>query len=248
MRADTAHSHFGDAPEYLEAYAGVRDTRSFIFEQRKRIVLKLLGAVSGTILDAGCGPAVYTDRLFALGCAVVGVDTSEEMLSAARAKAPQATFVAASVEALPFPDRTFDAIVCVGVLEYLDGLEEALRELARVAKPGAALVVTFPNRECWLNVLDLRLRGAARFCRRRLGLALDHAMSFDYQPTYWPAGQVEARLAGNGFRVEERRFHIFRLSFLNKLSPALALWVMRRMNFVSGRRIGANAVIRARRV
>ncbi len=222
-----------DAREYLAAYEDPSQLRSFIFQERKRVVFEFFRGVSGVVLDVGCGPAVYTDGLVRAGCTIHGVDISPEMIALAKqGQFPKASFSIGSVESLSFPSKTFDGILCVGVLEYLEQWQAAVSEMARVIKPGGRIVVTIPNGDSGLNRLDSALRQALKSVHR---------------PGYRSPRLLEDVLARHGFQVEQRRFHIFRLTFLNKVSPRLSLWIMRKMNFVSSRFLGANLVIRARK-
>lgn len=95
------------------------------------------------LLDAGCGPGTITLDL-AKGVApgeVVGIDQGPEQIEAARQhaaqqQAKQVRFEVADICALPFPDNSFDAVYCNGVLAHLQHPEQAVRELYRVLKPG----------------------------------------------------------------------------------------------------------------
>ncbi len=100
-------------------------------------------------LDAGCGTGEIAELLQRLGRSVTAVDASPEMVK--RCKVP-ATVVA--VEDLPYPDDSFDGIVCSSVLEYLQAPELALREFHRVLKPGSNLLVSVPNSSSALRVLQ----------------------------------------------------------------------------------------------
>jgi demethylmenaquinone methyltransferase/2-methoxy-6-polyprenyl-1,4-benzoquinol methylase len=72
---------------------------------------------------------------------VVGTDFSERMLELARAKAPELRFEPANALALPYADREFDAAtVGFGARNFAD-LEQGLREMTRVVKPGGRVVV-----------------------------------------------------------------------------------------------------------
>ena len=125
-------------------------------------------------------------------------------------------------------------------------VDTTVGEMARVVKPRGTVVVTIPNGDSWLNRLDGALRRALRRARRLSGGRLfQSAISYDYVPRYWSPRLLESVLAKHGLRVQQRRFHIFRLTFLNKVSPRLSLWLMRKMNFVSSRFLGANLVIQA---
>ena len=107
----------------------------------------------GTILDAGCGPGRYAIDLARQGYRVVLCDLLCEMLCLAQSKASEARVtervqaaVAADLAALPYADACFDAVLCLGApLSHLTEAGprvRAVRELARVARPGARVFLT----------------------------------------------------------------------------------------------------------
>lgn len=95
----------------------------------------------GAWLDAGCGTGALTQVV--LGSAepaeVVGVDPAEAFLDTARARVTGATFLLADAQALPLPDRHFDAVVGGLMLNFVPDPERAVAEFARVARPGAVV-------------------------------------------------------------------------------------------------------------
>jgi SAM-dependent methyltransferase len=98
------------------------------------------------ILDAGCGNGRYTRFLLRRAdklATITAFDLSKRMLRRARRrlKSPRVSFVAADLTRLPYPDATFDAIVCGWVLEHLPDPRLGLSELARVMRPGAKLLL-----------------------------------------------------------------------------------------------------------
>ena len=114
-----------------------------------RPVLEALDARRGEhILDAACGTGRYTAVLRDAGADVVGFDFSEAMLAKARARLPDVAFVQGDLNRpLPFPDGSFDAVLCGQALKHLPALHAPMRELARVLRPGGRLVfsVTHPD-------------------------------------------------------------------------------------------------------
>lgn len=106
---------------------------------------------SDRILDVGCGHGRSLTELAARarkGC-VIGADPSELMVEIAAQRnrplieAARVTVVLATVEALPFPDASFDKVLCVHVLYFWNDLDASLREIARVLRPGGRLGLLF---------------------------------------------------------------------------------------------------------
>ncbi len=136
------------ADEYFSRYWS-NTPGGVAFQLRHRAVLALFDKPSGKVLDIGCGPGVIVADLLARGCTVYGVDPSTSMVRRCQERfgsRPDAHFSVGAVEQLGFPDRTFDAVVCIGVIERASDNQTALREMARVLKPGGSLLVSVPNR------------------------------------------------------------------------------------------------------
>lgn len=99
------------------------------------------------VLDLGCGAGFDTlvaAQLVGPVGRVAGVDMSPEMVAVAEAALrvanfPQVEFRVAQVEALPFPDASFDVALSNGVLNLIPDKPAALREIFRVLRPGARL-------------------------------------------------------------------------------------------------------------
>ncbi|MBN8812324.1 MULTISPECIES: class I SAM-dependent methyltransferase [unclassified Sphingomonas] len=101
------------------------------------------------VLDIGCGHGRGLAALAALAPEgrVTGADPSALMVEIAvrrnrrLVRAGRIGVVIASAEALPFPDATFDKAMCVHVVYFWADLGAALREIARVLKPGGRFVL-----------------------------------------------------------------------------------------------------------
>lgn len=101
------------------------------------------------VLDVGCGTgtlALAARERVGPGGQVCGVDPSPEMVARARAKAAKAgadvRFEVGGIEALPFPDGSFDAVLSTLMLHHLseEGRRQGIAEVARVLKPGGRLL------------------------------------------------------------------------------------------------------------
>ncbi len=103
---------------------------------------QLVSDLEGEVLEIGAGSGTMF-RHFPAGVRVTAVEPDEELraLAAERAKRALATIeLQAGVgEELPFPDARFDAAVCVSVLCCVRSVEQTLREIRRVLKPGGGL-------------------------------------------------------------------------------------------------------------
>lgn len=112
-------------------------------------------------LDIGCGGGLLAEEFARLGCAVVGVDPSEESLAAARAHAAKQglpiSYQRATGEALPFPDESFDIVYCCDVLEHVTDLGRVIAETARVLKPGGTYLYDTINRTARSRLIVIKL-------------------------------------------------------------------------------------------
>lgn len=111
------------------------------------------------VLDAGCGTGGLLWFLHRRGFAVAGVDASAAAVETARRAVPDADLRVASIEALPFPDASFDAYLAIGSWEYPEqGPDAAAREAARVLKPGGLAFVEVPQLSLLRRLLYVPLK------------------------------------------------------------------------------------------
>lgn len=160
--------------------------------ERAAALGRLVGNGRGDLLDAGMGSGRVLSQLVDQGWTAWGVDGSPRMVELARARLLEAAerLSVARVEQLPFPDARFDAVVSIGVLQFVEDLEPVTCELARVLRPGASLILSVGNSRSpyllWRHVIPRR-RAAARSpgrsqlvsMIRRAGLELDEIVHLD---------------------------------------------------------------------
>ena len=138
---------FARTRPYAELYDGVSSNAHFFKTRLRRVHELVRECPPGKVLDVGCGPALTFDQLLERGFECFGVDQSENMIAECQRRYGHhgaARFAVGDIRCLAFPDSFFDVILCLGVLEYVDA-DVALRELARVLKPGGVLVTSMHN-------------------------------------------------------------------------------------------------------
>jgi ubiquinone/menaquinone biosynthesis C-methylase UbiE len=137
--------------------------RVYRWREERAIEWALRGVPRGSaVLDAACGTGRITALLQRSGFRATGCDISLAMMAVAHRRLTslgyQVPLVETSVEHLPYPDRSFDAVTCIGLLMHLDAEVRlrALSELARISR--GPLVVQY-------GCVDLFQRLSARLSR-----------------------------------------------------------------------------------
>lgn len=140
-----------DAYETLaEAYAAAVDTKPHNAYYERPATLSLMPEVKGKrVLDAGCGPGVYSEWLIESGAKVVAIDASPKMVELAKLRLGSTTDVrrADLSKPLTFLDSSsFDVVLSPLVLEYIEDWHSVFAEFYRVLRPDGHLVfsVTHP--------------------------------------------------------------------------------------------------------
>jgi SAM-dependent methyltransferase len=186
------------------AYANWRGTSLGTITEtlERRLILELAGDVRGrTVLDVGCGDGALALAFRQRGAArVVGCDPDPRMIARAAAEADRQNeeigYVLAAAEQLPFGEQSFDIVSIITVLAFVPPADLALREIARVLRPGGRLVLGALGK--W------SLWAASRRIRARLGRApMWNAARFR------SAAEMRALTEAAGFSVEMVRGAVF---------------------------------------
>jgi SAM-dependent methyltransferase len=150
----TGREHYSYAayadPAMAESFDAVRfggPIGRLLSESQDEVITAFLAPIAGRrILDVGTGTGRAAVALALKGAVVTGVDASEEMLAVARRRAADAsaavTFDRGDAHGLAYPDRSFDAVVCLRVLMHTPGWRASLSELCRVARD--RVVIDYP--------------------------------------------------------------------------------------------------------
>ena len=170
------------------------------------------------VLDAGCGPGGNGAWLADHG-RVIGADVSPDALTFVRERRPEITPVRSSIEALPFATGSFDVAAAITVVYCVEDDAGAVREMARVVKPGGAVLLVEPAFSALRRAHDKTVHSLRRYRRPELS-ALMTAAGLQVQRAtyvYWfltmPAAVLAAAdrvrprtVATAGSDVERRSF------------------------------------------
>jgi len=121
---------------------------SLVRKYEAELVLDLLKPKQGEIiLDAGCGTGIFTTDILSSGSQVIGLDISLPMLIQAKKKLKEYPLwiILADMLNLPFPGSSFDKVVSVTALEFVEDAKGAIGELFRITKRGGCIVVATLN-------------------------------------------------------------------------------------------------------
>jgi SAM-dependent methyltransferase len=141
----------------------------------------------GRVLDAGCGTGGLLARLrrAAPGRTLLGLEGFEPAAGRARAKAGVPVIVG-TVDAMPFPDGSFDAIVSADVLCHRSvDPARALSEARRCLAPGGLLVLNLPAFRWLASYHDRQVHSARRFDRSEVRALLRAAGFSSVEVRHW---------------------------------------------------------------
>src|SRR3954470_16997688 len=168
---------WGDRPD---AWAVSEEQQTPVYED----ALRSIGLQPGLrVLDVGCGTGVFLRMCADRGALVSGLDAAPGLLELARARVPEADLRLDDLQVLPYEDDAFDVVTGFTSFFFADDMVAALREAARVARPGAPVVIQAFGRpeRCELEAVKLAIAaypaGGADGQHLRAGLGGEHAVS-----------------------------------------------------------------------
>jgi SAM-dependent methyltransferase len=139
----------------------------YAYERQRRLELLLKAIASQRLhmaLEAGCGaasalPALQPYLDSSPGSQLTGIDFHwPSLLEAQRNTTGQVSLVQSLAEELPFSANSFDIIIALGLIGYIERLDELFAEVQRTLKPDGLFIFTFPNQDSVYRRLRSRLR------------------------------------------------------------------------------------------
>jgi len=176
---------FYDSVYYAEATAkrGVESRGHY-----RRLARRLNIRPGTEVLDVACGTGDWLRVCTEAGANACGIDLSETAISICKKTMPSGEFFSQPAELLPFEDGRFDVVTCLGSLEHFVDPVNSLKEMARVARADATIVILVPNKD---------------FLTRKLGL-YGGTYQVDAKEVVRTLDEWETLFVAAGLLVEER--------------------------------------------
>jgi len=179
------NDHFAFAAPHWERIYHEATLDGCIYQDRMAMALKWIEhlRLPGTahLLELGCGAGFATAALAMRGYRVDAVDSVPAMINLTNKRlveigaAERVRIVRADIRHLPMPNDSFDLVFALGVLPWLNDTLAAVREMARVTRPGGYVLITADNNLHLDEIFDPLRTPILRPVRRYLGSVLRQA-------------------------------------------------------------------------
>lgn len=145
-----------------------------------------------TCVDIGCGGGYISYEITKhSNCKIIGIDSSKEAIDFAlkNNSNPNIEYLVASAENIPLQDESADIVLCIGVLEHIQNIDKALKEINRILKPKGRIVVVTSN--CFSTMFF-----------DRIIKQLFNRWKYGYQKN-WKLKKLHKKLVDTGFTILE---------------------------------------------
>lgn len=129
----------------------INPVAEFMLIDKCNFLRSLLKGITGKILVIGCGSRNEMS-IINEGCEGFGIDISEMAIKKSMEMHPRFTYYVASATDLPFPDDSFDCIVCSEVIEHISEDVKVYSEVRRTLKNKGTFIITTPNWLSWYGM------------------------------------------------------------------------------------------------
>lgn len=161
---EKVNAHFASISSYWREVYTSHSLDAEIFQDRHTAILNWIDDLAlepgSRVLEIGCGAGFMSVALAQRGYHTHAIDSVKNMVEMARQHALESgtssrlTVDVGDVYSLAFQDESFDLVIAVGVIPWLEQAELAMQEMTRVTKPGGYVILTAANRLGLVSLLD----------------------------------------------------------------------------------------------
>lgn len=227
------------------------DVQARIIRERHVAVLDwvdgLALAPDSRVLEVGCGAGFMAIALTQRDFRVCAVDSVKGMVELARRHAAEQgaieslTLDVGDIYALAFEDSSFELVIAIGVIPWLERPERAIQEMARVVKPGGYIILTTANCAGLASLLDPLMNPLLAPLKRRVKELLDRAGLHRQSPgmTYHSCRYIDKLLVRSGMVKSRGMTCGFGFSFFRRrvLPGHLEIALHHRLQHLADRRV-----------
>lgn len=226
--------------------------KAHLFSTRLKRVIELLDGVTGeSILDVGCGPGIVARLLLAKYGSYFGIDFVEEMLLDCRDRYQDTDNVYLSLgdlNKLPLPNASFDVILCLGAIEYVEDANISIQEFSRVVKKEGTVLISMQNKDCPYRIWDRHVYHGQILDTAKKILGREPAGKLLERPI--SLSEFRNLLTGNGFKVCDVVYYDFNLwvTPFESYFPKLSVSTSRKLEFLCRsplRGLGTGYIVKA---
>jgi 2-polyprenyl-3-methyl-5-hydroxy-6-metoxy-1,4-benzoquinol methylase len=183
IQQQKVNAYFQSQSSYWKEIYTSNDVYAEIHRNRYARVLEWIDglglAPSSKVLEIGCGAGYMAIALAQRGFQVHAIDSAEAMVEQACQHAVEAgvadrlSMDIGDVHSLSFEDESFDLVLAIGVIPWLERAEPAMQEMARLTRPDGHVILTADNRARLTNYLDPWQLPALRPLKRHVKILLE---------------------------------------------------------------------------
>jgi ubiquinone/menaquinone biosynthesis C-methylase UbiE len=215
---------------YLDFWKG----RDYENDADKMAVSRLLSMIKGPrekLIDIGAGMGRISPLYETDWDEFVLLDTSKDQIDAAKKNIihqKKAKFIVGMVESIPFPDLSFNTIVCIRTFHYVADTTATIKEISRILKPGGYVILEIPNKLHFKNRFDAILgkNSSSIFSANPINITTkDSGLFLNHNPK-----TILKLLKSNNFSViEVLSVSNFRSNFIKKNFPTSFLMKLEKL-------------------
>ncbi len=179
---EKVNTYFQSQLVYWKDVYSITGVQAEIIRDRHAAVLSWIDSLAlapgSRVLEIGCGAGFLAIALALRGLRVYAIDSVESMVELARQHAVEAgaasqlSLNVGDIYALAFEDACFDLVLAIGVIPWVEHASLAIREMARVTRPGGHVIITTANSTGLASLLDPLVSPAFSPLKRRVKAVL----------------------------------------------------------------------------